>query len=188
MIKLSYHFRKIGALLIIMNILKFESTLKPSGKEYKKVVYWNRFIRTKKETIFLLILIAVALYILLSGTNEFVPLIIAAACIIYPIIVITQLNSSIKYHLAHRDKRETQSCTFTVMNNGILVDVPESEFTEVYKWGDMDKVYKAQGYYMFFNGNKLIVMLNIEDMPDEMKQPIRIAIIKNMTPKKCKFS
>ncbi len=170
-----------------MQILRFDSTMKPEGKEYKKIVYWNRFIRTKKETIFLIALLFAGASILLTGTHNFISLIIAAACIIYPILIITQLNNSIKYHLAHRDQRESAPCTFTIMNNGILADVPSHEFTHVYKWPDMDKVYKFGGYYMFFNKNTLEVMLKIEDMPQDIRQPVRVAIIQHMTAKKCKF-
>ena len=40
-------------------VIRFTSTQKPDGDEYKKITYWNRFIRTKIETVIMLALIAV---------------------------------------------------------------------------------------------------------------------------------
>ena len=40
-------------------VIRFTSTQKPDGKEYKKITYWNRFIREKLETLILIALIVI---------------------------------------------------------------------------------------------------------------------------------
>lgn len=34
-----------------MDYIKYKTTLKASGDEYKKIVFWNRFVRNPVETI-----------------------------------------------------------------------------------------------------------------------------------------
>ena len=36
---------------IIMDIIKFNTTLKASGKDYSRIVFWNRFLRNPIELI-----------------------------------------------------------------------------------------------------------------------------------------
>ena len=42
-------------------VIRFTSTQKPDGKEYKKITYWNRFVRTKIETLILIALVIVGI-------------------------------------------------------------------------------------------------------------------------------
>ena len=155
-----------------MDIIRFTSTLKPSGKEYKKVVYWNRFVRTKLETIILLIMFlgGIALFAYALTANKLMLMIVGAILFLYPIIIISQCNSSIKYHLAHRDKVEEMPCEFTIMQNGILAEVKEAEYTNFLKWEDATKLYNAIGYYMFFDNNNLKLMIKKADIPDSQKK------------------
>ena len=55
-------------------VIRFTSTQKPDGKEYKKITYWNRFIREKIETLILIALIATSIscgiYRLTTGTMD----------------------------------------------------------------------------------------------------------------------
>lgn len=38
-------------------IIRYNSTQKPEGIEYKKITWWNRFVRTKTESVILLFMI-----------------------------------------------------------------------------------------------------------------------------------
>lgn len=54
------------------SVIRFTATQKPEGDEYKKITYWNRFIRVKTETLIIILLVLVALslgiYRLATGT------------------------------------------------------------------------------------------------------------------------
>lgn len=168
-----------------MNIIRFTSTLKPSGKEYKKIVYWNRFIRMKLETIILTLLFIAGIF-LLFNTKELVLLLMGGLFIVFPIIVIIQLNSSIRYHLDNRDKTESMPCEFTVMQNGILTNIYDENYSKMYKWEESTSVYDALGYYMFFNKNAMTVMINKSDVAESDKKNLRSTIKTNMG-KKARF-
>ena len=43
-----------------MDIIKFNTRLKADGKEYSRIVYWNRFWRNKTELILSLSLIHIS--------------------------------------------------------------------------------------------------------------------------------
>ena len=105
-------------------VIRFTSTQKPDGKEYKKITYWNRFVRTKIETLILIALVIVSIscaaYRLTTGTMDTFWAIICIVFLFYPFLIITQFNSSIRYHLKHRDPAETSPCEFCLMENGIL--------------------------------------------------------------------
>ena len=45
---ITFHLLKDG---FFMDYIKYKTTLKASGDEYKKIVFWNRFVRNPVETI-----------------------------------------------------------------------------------------------------------------------------------------
>lgn len=153
-----------------MELIQFTSTLKPDGKEYKKVVYWNRFVRMKLETVILALLFIAGIFLLANSADKIMFLVVGALFVIFPIIIIIQLNSSIRYHLENRDKLESMPCTFTIMTNGILTDIREADYTKLTKWEESDKVYNAVGYYMFFKGNTMTIMVDKSAIPDDKRE------------------
>lgn len=167
-----------------MNFVQFTSTLKPDGKEYKKIVYWNRYIRMKGESLFL-IFVFICGILVIATQKELYKLIIGALGICFPIMVIMQFNSSIAYHLKNRDKTESMPCKYTIMQNGILTEIPEENYSKLYKWEDSTKVYNRLGYYMFFNKNDMTVMISKSDVAKEDLQTLKNLIKNGMGPKKC---
>ncbi len=152
--------------------IRFTSTQKPDGDEYKKVTYWNRFVRTKNETLILLALIiasiGIAVYRLTTGTMDTMWAIITVIFLLYPVMVIMQFNSSIRYHLKHRNPAEIEPCEFTIMENGILIDVPSCDVRVFHKYDEFTHLYtNVFGYVMLFQKNKVLAMLKHSDIPAE---------------------
>ena len=152
------------------NVIRFTSVKKPKGDEYKKVTYWNRFVRTKIETIILILLIILGIssliYRLGNGTMNTLWMIVSLCFIGYPWLIITQFNSSIRYHLRHRDPAEDAPCNYTVMDNGILMENDEVEFREFHRYDEFTSVYTdVFDYFMMFQGSKVLVMIKKADVP-----------------------
>ena len=151
-------------------LIRFTSTQKPDGKEYKKITYWNRFVRTKIETLILIALVIVSIscaaYRLTTGTMDTFWAIICIVFLFYPFLIITQFNSSIRYHLKHRDPAETSPCEFCLMENGILIDVPECDVHSFIRYDEFTHVYtNVFGFYMMFQKNKVLAMIRHSDIP-----------------------
>jgi hypothetical protein len=151
-------------------VIRFTSTQKPDGKEYKKITYWNRFVRTKIETLILIALVIVSIscaaYRLTTGTMDTFWAIICIVFLFYPFLIITQFNSSIRYHLKHRDPAETSPCEFCLMENGILIDVPECDVHSFIRYDEFTHVYtNVFGFYMMFQKNKVLAMIRHSDIP-----------------------
>lgn len=155
------------------NTVNFISTLKPDGDEYKKITYWNRFFRTKTESVitFGLALLAIGYAVskLIAGQMT---LGIALICLIvafYPVLVITQFNSNIRYHLKHRDPCESAPCQYSLMENGILMDVEGFENAHhFYKYEEFTSIYlNVFGFFMLYKGNTPVVVLRRADIPKD---------------------
>ena len=70
-----------------MDFIKYDTTLKASGKEYEKIVFWNRFIRNPIELI-LTWLPAIASIVLISmGFISSYIAVLYAACWCYPLYI-----------------------------------------------------------------------------------------------------
>lgn len=65
-----------------------------------------------------------------------------------------QFKSSVNYHLKNRDASESAPCTITLMESGILAEIPEFELTYNYSWDDFTTIYDKFGYYMFLKKGK----------------------------------
>lgn len=153
------------------SVIRFTATQKPDGDEYKKITYWNRFVRVKTETliIFLLVLVGLSLgiYRLATGTMDTFFAILCIIFLFYPVLIIMQFNSSIRYHLKHRDPAETAPCEFCLMENGILIDVAEHNVHNMVRYDEFTHVYlNVFGYYMMFQKNKVLVMFKHSDLPE----------------------
>ena len=137
---------------IIMDIIKFNTTLKASGKDYFKIVFWNRFIRNPIELILSWLPAVISLVLLCLHYYSSFLLILYAVCWFYPIYIFGyQFRSSVNYHLKHRDPSEEAPCTITLMNNAIMADIPEHNLVYTYEWNQFTNVYNKFGYYMLFN-------------------------------------
>ena len=151
-----------------MQPIIFESKLKPEGKEYKKIVYWNRFIRTKKETVCLVLAFIIGLILLLSNLGLF-SIILGVILIGNPFYIIYDFNKSIKNHLNTRDKSETLPCTYTIMDNGVLTEVKEENKLSLFKWEEATDLYITLGFYMFFDKSDMKLMIRISDIPEDKR-------------------
>lgn len=170
-----------------MDFIKYDTTLKASGKEYEKIVFWNRFIRNPIELI-LTWLPAIASIVLISmGFISSYIAVLYAACWCYPLyIFFFQFKNSVSYHLKHRDPSEAAPCTITLMENGILAEIPEYDIITNYDWNEFTTIYNKFGYYMMFNKGKMIVMLRQADMSEAQKNQVGDYIKKNIDMNKCK--
>lgn len=83
-----------------MDYIKYKTTLKASGDEYKKIVFWNRFVRNPVETILTWTPAAITIVLIVLGFLNTYLAVIYAACWAYPIyIFFFQFKSSVNYHL-----------------------------------------------------------------------------------------
>lgn len=151
--------------------IQYNTTLKACGDEYKKIVFWNRFIRNPIETILMMIPAAFAITMMCLGTFNMYMGVIYAACFAYPLyIFFIQFNNSVKYHLKHRDPSESAPCTITLMDTGVMADIPDYDIVNTYDWDSFTTAYYRFGYYMFFEGSKMTLMLRNADMNKEQQE------------------
>jgi len=172
----------------IMDFITYNSTLKACGEEYKKIVFWNRFIRNPLETILSWLPALLTIALMIMGYLNIYLAVIYAACWVYPLyIFFIQFKSSVKYHLKNRDPAESAPCTITLQDTGIIADIPSFGRTEAYKWDEPDTIYKKYGYYLFFNKSKMIVMLREADIPTEQRSFAAEYIKSHVDMNKCKI-
>ncbi len=170
-----------------MEFIKYETTLKASGSEYKKIVFWNRFLRNPLELILTLTpaVISIVLICMQFFNTYFALFYTAAFC--YPIyIFVFQFNNNVSYHLKHRDPAESAPCTMTVMESCILAEIPEHETSHSYNWDDFTTIYFKYGYYMMFNGSAMEVMLRKADMSRKQQDAISGYIKEHIDMNKCR--
>lgn len=155
-----------------MDIIKFHSVFKASGKEYARIVFWNRFLRNPTELILTLVPALISIFFLAGGYMGTFALILYLACFAYPIFTYRQYVSAVNYHLKNRDASEGAACTFTLMDTGILAEIEEHNIVHTYHWSDCTTIYDRVGYYLFFQKNKMLVMLRKADIPDDLRTPV----------------
>ena len=98
---ITFHLLKDG---FFMDYIKYKTTLKASGDEYKKIVFWNRFVRNPVETILTWTPAAITIVLIVLGFLNTYLAVIYAACWAYPIyIFFFQFKSSVNYHLWIRE-------------------------------------------------------------------------------------
>lgn len=168
-----------------MDYILIHTHLKASGDEYKKIVFWNRFIRNKTELI-LTFLPAIASIILFAmGFNNSFMLILYVIFFAYPVLIFTQFNSNIAYHLKHRDESESAPCDITLMKTSILAEIPDFDLKYNYSWDTFTTIYDKLGYYMFFEKGKMILMLKKADIPSEYQKEVVDFIFNHVDMNKC---
>jgi hypothetical protein len=175
--------------VFIMDTIQYNTKLKASGDEYRKIVFWNRFLRNPTETILTLLPAVLAIILMCSGfLNGFLG-IIYAACFAYPIYIFAvQFRSSVNYHLKHRDPSEDAPCTITLMDSGILAEIPSHEITTTYLWDAFTTIYCKFGYFMCFEGSKMTVMLRVADMSEEQQSVVPDFIKSHVNQNICKIT
>lgn len=170
-----------------MDFIKYNTKLKADGSEYKKIVFWNRFLRNPIELILSCLPAAATIVLISMGYLNTYTAVIYAAMWCYPIYIFCfQFRSSVNYHLKHRDPAEDAPCTITLMETCIMAEIPEYNITNTYHWEDFTTVYNKFGYYMMFNKSKMIVMLRQADMPEDIRNSVRDYIKNHVDMNKCK--
>lgn len=171
-----------------MNIIKYDTTLKASGKDYSRIVFWNRFIRNPIELILSWTPAAISLVLLICGIYSSFLLILYAVCWFYPIYIFAyQFKSNVNYHLKHRDPSEDAHCIITLADNAIIADIPDHNLTYTYEWDQFTSIYNKFGYYMLFNKGRMIVMLCQNDMTDDIKSMVPSFIKEHVDRNICKL-
>ncbi len=151
-----------------MDFIKYNTTLKASGDEYRKIVFWNRFLRNPIELILSWLPAAISIVLICFGLFNTYLVFFYTASFCYPMyIFFIQFKSNVNYHLKHRDPSESAPCTMTLTENSIMAEIPEYELIHTYDWKEFTTAYDKYGYYMFFKGGKMIVMLRKADMSQE---------------------
>lgn len=168
-----------------MNNIKYKSTFKADGKQYERIVFWNRFLRNKTELILSFLPAVISTILLVKGYRSTFAMIIYCICIVYPFIAYRQFKSAVAYHLKHRDQSESAPCEFTLMDSGILCEFTDSEDKKIYKWEDFTTVYDKLGYYMCFNKGNMLVMLNKSDIPADLSSKVYEYIDSHIDHNKC---
>ena len=168
-------------------VIKYDTTLKASGKEYTRIVFWNRFLRNPAELILSWLPAIASVVLLAMGIYSFFSLILYAVFWAYPIYIFAhQFKSSVNYHLKHRDPSEDAPCNITFLENGILASIPDHGLNYNYEWEQFTCIYNKFGYYMLFNGGKMIVMLRQADMPEEIRNEVPKFIKAHVDRNKCR--
>lgn len=170
-----------------MDILRFNSTLKACGDEYKKIVFWNRFLRNKTELILSFVPAIASLFLMYFGFTNTYLLMLYVIFWAYPIFIYSQFKSSVRYHLKHRDASESAPCELTLMPIGILAEINDFDIKHVYHWDEFTTIYDKFGYYMMFNKGQMIVMLRKADMPDRIKENVVNYMKENVDQNTCMF-
>lgn len=168
-----------------MEIIRFNTVLKPSGDEYAKVCMWNRFVRTKLEAILTCLPAIISIIAFVMGYRDMFLIIIYAVLIVYPFFIVWQFKGEIRYRLKHREATEDAPCVMTFMENGILAEIKEHDFIEQYRWDEFTTVYDKLGYYMMFNKNKMVVMVNKQHVPEHLREAARTYISQHIDRNKC---
>ena len=73
------------------------------------------------------------------------------------------------------------------MDNAILADIPDHNLIYTYEWEQFTTVYFKYGYYMSFNGKQMVVMLNSNDMPENIKKNVGGFIMEHVDRNKCRI-
>lgn len=168
-----------------MDHIHYSTTLKASGAEYKKIVFWNRFLRNKLELILTFVPALASIILISLGFKEIFMLFVYAIFWIYPFFSYTQFNKAVDYHLKHRDPSEAAPCEITFYEYGILAQINDFAITETYRWEDFTTIYDKLGYYMFFNKGKMLLMLRKADMPEDIKKSVPEYIRKAVNQNEC---
>ena len=170
-----------------MDFIRYNTTLKASGKEYKKIVFWNRFLRNPAELILSWLPAVISIILICMKMFNTYLAFFYAASFCYPLyIFLIQFKNSVNYHLKHRDPSESAPCTMTLTENSIMAEIPEYELIHTYVWNDFTTAYDKYGYYMFFKENKMIVMLRKADMSSEQLAEAPAYIKRNLNLNKCR--
>ncbi len=170
-----------------MDYIKYNTTLKACGDEYRKIVFWNRFLRNPVELILTLLPAVVSIVLICMGKMNTYLALFYTASFCYPLyIFFVQFKSNVNYHLKHRDPSEGAPCTITLMESSILAEIPEHDLMHTYDWNDFTTAYFKFGYYMFFKGGKMIVMLKKADMSPEQQKEATAFIKGCIDMNKCK--
>lgn len=168
-----------------MDVIHYTTTLKASGAEYKKIVFWNRFIRNKLELILSFVPALSSILFLFLGYGNGFFLFVYLIFWIYPFFVYTQFKKAVTYHLKHRDPSEDAPCEITFMENGIFAEIDSFDIRTVYNWNDFTTIYDKFGYYMMFKKGNMLVMLRKADIPEAMKEPAIQFMRKNVNQNEC---
>ena len=168
-----------------MDVIRFHTKLKAEGKEYARIVFWNRFWRNKTELILTLLPAVICIILFCLGFNNTYLLILYVVVIAYPFMIYSQCKGNIRYHLKNRDASESASCEMTLMETGILAEIPEFAMTYNYHWSDFTTIYDVLGFYMMFQKGKMIVMLRKADIPEELADSVRNYIFEHVNQNEC---
>ncbi len=170
-----------------MDFITYTTTLKACGDEYKKIVFWNRFIRNPLETILTWVPSIITIVLTSMGFFNTYLAVLYAACWAYPLyIFLIQFKNSVNYHLKNRDPAESAPCKITLQDTGIIADIPDFKRIDTYRWDEPTTIYKKYGYYLFFNKSKMIVMLREGDIPEDKRSFVAEYIKSHVDMNRCK--
>lgn len=168
-----------------MDIIKFHSVFKASGKEYARIVFWNRFLRNPTELILTFTPALISIFFLVKGYTNTFALVLYLVCFAYPFFTYRQYRSAVKYHLKNRDESEGAACTFTLMDTGVLAEIEDFGIVNTYHWADCTTIYDRAGYYLLFQKNTMLVMLRKADIPEDQQSAVKEYIRTHIDGNKC---
>lgn len=165
-----------------MKLLRFTAPFKPKGKKYIHVGMWNRYIKNKFLLFSSLVPTFCSFYFIAQGIDPgYLPIFLIIAC--YPLFNVGTYLLRIKQHFQYRSPLDTAMTTFTLMDNGILIEREGQEIPELYHWDKFNMCCELKDYLLLYKTDILILILDKTYMEQEDIGKIRQFILKHLPQK-----
>lgn len=162
-----------------MKILRFTAPFKPKGKKYIYIGMWNRYIKSKILLLSAFIPTFCSLYFIAQGVDpRYLPIFLLIAC--YPLFSVGAYLLRIKQHFRYRSPLDMAMTTFTLMDNGILIEREGQELPELYHWDKFNMCYELKEYLLLYKTDTLILIFDKTYMNAEEIGKIRQFILEHM--------
>ena len=162
-----------------MKILRFTAPFKPTGKQYIYIGMWNRYIKNKFLLLSSFIPTGCSIYFIAQGIDpKFLPIFFLIAC--YPLFSVGAYLFRIKQHFRYRSPIDTAMTTFTLMDNGILIEREGQELPELYHWDRFNLCCELKHYLLLYKTDVLILVWDKTYMKSEEIENIRQFVLEHL--------
>lgn len=155
-----------------MKPIVFTAPFKPDGSAYTKLCLWNRYIHNRARLILTLIPCVFGIYLFATSRITYlIPLYILL--MLYPLLHVGAFIIKIKKHLRFRSKADTATATFTIMDNGILIERKELDMYNMFHWDDFTRIIDFSEFILLYDKVKLSLVLPKNAMTDTSPSEVR---------------
>lgn len=155
----------------------FHSTM--TAADYRKVSYFNAFLRRRST----LILVGIVFLLGVLGLilqNAFLPVPIAILFLAYPLILLCMIEWRTRKTVAKRMKASTEQ-TIEISESGI--HCVKADSTADYDWGSVAGFFETPNYFLAYTETKILSMPK-RDIEPEQWQELRNLIVNTLPHKK----